>query len=214
MFCVYEEKSISHQTESHIRQFRESRNGHLAPMFRDNRAIIEIDANERYIVRNDSGEVYFIGQGYDEAIKRIGHAEPAASIEVMKDGKHYTGAQYKQKNAPTLFLVAYSINTSNGVLFVGMDGKKGKQHLGSWQFIGYENEVAAEIREVVEEMGERDNTAIRYAWRDIEELADLKGADIDVGKLDFSAVRSRAAKLKARAAYNGEKEEPTAKTGT
>lgn len=187
--------------ESHVRQFKEDKHGNRVPMFCNNRAIIEIDANERYKVHTIAGEVLFIGQGYNEAIKRIRYAEPNASIEVLKEGKRYTGAQFRQIIAPTVFIVAYSINTSNCVLFVGMDAKKGTNHLGSWQFIGHENEVAAEIREVVEEMGELGNTAIRYAWRDIEALADLKGADIIAGKLDFTEVRARAAKLKAEVFY-------------
>ncbi|MBS4193489.1 hypothetical protein [Lederbergia citri] len=211
MYCVYAEKAIFLHSESHVRQFKEDRDGSQSPMFRDNRAIVEIDDTERYKVRTIADEVVFIGQGYDDAIKRIKYAEPTASIEILKDGTRYTSAQFKQKTAPTVFLVAYSINTSNGVLSVGMDGKKGRLHLGSWQFIGHESEVAREIREVVEEMGEPGNTAIRYAWRDIKELDDLKGGNIDAGQLDFTAVRSRASSLKRRVLYETDTNETEAK---
>nr|WP_144922344.1 hypothetical protein [Paenibacillus bovis] len=167
-------------------------------MFPNGVAIIDLDGDERYKVRTTAGEVLFIGRGYDEAVSRIRYAEPTASIDIVKDGKRCSAAQFKQRIAPTVFLVSYSENTSNNVLYGAMDARKGRKHIGSWHFIGDEYEVAWEIREVVEEIGEHDNTAIRFSHKGIRELDDIKGANIDAGKLDFTEVRKRAGALKRR----------------
>lgn len=89
---------IAHHSESHVRQFKEDKLENRAPMFPDGQAIIEIDDYENYEVHTIAGEVLFIGRGYDEALFRIKYAESSVSIDVVKDGKKYTAAQFKQND--------------------------------------------------------------------------------------------------------------------
>lgn len=74
-YCVYNHNIIDRGILSHYRQFRETRDGDQLLMFPNNRAIIEIDLADRYKVRTA------IGEGFDEAIRRIHYAQPYVEME-------------------------------------------------------------------------------------------------------------------------------------
>lgn len=101
MFCIYNENLIVLNNARHYRQFRETRDGDRLPVFPDGKAVIFIDSNGRYRVQSLDGEVVFIGcGGIDEAVDRVGYAQPDVEIEVIADGRRMTLEEYEKEREP------------------------------------------------------------------------------------------------------------------
>lgn len=99
MYCVYNENLIVLNNARHYRQFRETRDGDRLPVFPNDKAVIFIDSNDRYRVQSLDGEVVFIGcGGIDEAVDRVGYAQPGVEIEIIAaDGRRMTLEEYEKE---------------------------------------------------------------------------------------------------------------------
>lgn len=128
MYCIFNERQFSNWNENgtHVRQFREDKDGERYPMLQDNSVVIEVEASDRYVAYTTSGEVIAASDVFSTVLSRIIHAQPSAYVEVLLEGKPVTLERYYELIAPTLYRVIYSESEEYGEL-VAMDiYEKGK----------------------------------------------------------------------------------------
>lgn len=128
MYCIYNESRINWRSPRHIRQFKEDKNGTQRPVFRDNRALIDVMTDNRYTARATNGEVIAVSDIMANVIERIRYAQPTAIIDVNYHDERITLDRYYEIAAPAIYRIQHSNSVNHGELVamnVYKDGKEG-----------------------------------------------------------------------------------------
>src|SRR5699024_8909 len=107
IFCIFNENLISLDTTTHVRQFREDRDGNHYPLLRDGKAIIHVCDDGLYRVKTIDAEVIAISDDYDVAYRRAMYADRNAKIQVNRNGGLYDVDEQGGELAPVVFRINY-----------------------------------------------------------------------------------------------------------
>lgn len=107
MFCIFNENLISLDTNRHVRQFREDRDGNRYPLLKDGKAIIQVCDDGLYKVKTVDDEVIAISDDYNVAYRRAIYADSNASIQVKRNGGLYEVNEQGGELAPIVYRVHY-----------------------------------------------------------------------------------------------------------
>ena len=107
IFCIFNENLISLDTNRHVRQFREDRDGNRYPLLKDGRAIIQVDDDGLYRVKTIDDDVVAISDDYDVAYRRALYADSNAKIQVNRNGGLYDVDEQGGELAPIVFRINY-----------------------------------------------------------------------------------------------------------
>ncbi|WAA13399.1 hypothetical protein [Fervidibacillus halotolerans] len=102
-YCIFDENIVNFNNSAHLRQFRENVDGDRLPMFPDGRAVIVVNNRNFEVISEATGEIYYVCNDFDDAIRRAKYADKNAEIVVLKDGEYFTVDAYKKAIAPVVF---------------------------------------------------------------------------------------------------------------
>lgn len=127
MYCVFNENRKGAFSGSvHIRQLKETEDGERSSMLRDNKAIIEVVADNHYIARGTNGEVIAISDIFVNVLARVKHAQRTATIDVVMDDETMSLESYYEMSAPKIYRLQYSTSVKHGELIAMSIFSKGK----------------------------------------------------------------------------------------